>query len=76
MHRNDLLTLLDREAETLAGENNHSAAGLMRAAAEEIRRSMAPVVIQTVDVLAPDVVERIRAAFKDADLRMGSTLLI
>ncbi|MCC0806518.1 hypothetical protein FPV16_09850 [Methylobacterium sp. W2] len=71
MQRNDLLTLLDREAETLADENNHSAAGLMRAAAAEIRRCIAPVFIQCPSVLTADDIARIRAALKDADHRMG-----
>lgn len=71
MQRNDLLTLLDREAETLAAENNHSAAALMRAAAEEIRRCVAPVVIQAPALFAPETIERIRAALKDADRRLG-----
>lgn len=34
---NELLTLMDREAEMLAEENNHSAAALMRCGAAKIR---------------------------------------
>lgn len=34
---NDLLTLMDREANMLTDDNNHSAAAIMRAAAAKIR---------------------------------------
>lgn len=34
---NDLLALMDREAQTLTDENNHSAAAIMREAAAKIR---------------------------------------
>lgn len=37
MQTNDLLALMDREVDTLAADNSHAAAALMRAAATKIR---------------------------------------
>lgn len=41
MRLTELLTLMDREADLLAAENNHSASILMRAGAEKIREMAA-----------------------------------
>lgn len=64
MQRNDLLTLLDREAEILTSENNHSAAALMRAAAVEIRSIAASAAVVHYDKpLSPEMRDKLRESF-------------